>query len=197
MSATISTRCWRSRAAAGSWGHLFGRPDQSIRLLVRAGDFGLLVGGMAAVFLFGGLGLTWPSNMLFLAYAAFVAVLSRWREGAYAMDRAGPRLAAVVIGWVNASGMLALTMCALDALSTSAAREGALDPESLTAFVVAGGAAVLGRNVVVLVNRLKTETCNGRQGRFLVTTEDALAPPQLSPREKSILRCLIEGDSNK
>ncbi len=31
---------------------------------------------------------------------------------------------------------------------------------------------------------------------ILVTTEDALAP-QLSPREKSILRCLIEGDSNK
>jgi DNA-binding NarL/FixJ family response regulator len=31
---------------------------------------------------------------------------------------------------------------------------------------------------------------------ILVTTEDALTP-QLSPREKSILRCLIEGDSNK
>src|SRR6266851_322828 len=31
---------------------------------------------------------------------------------------------------------------------------------------------------------------------ILVTTKDALAP-QLSPREKSILRCLIEGDSNK
>jgi len=31
---------------------------------------------------------------------------------------------------------------------------------------------------------------------ILVTTEDAPAP-QLSPREKSILRCLIEGDSNK
>jgi two-component system nitrate/nitrite response regulator NarL len=30
----------------------------------------------------------------------------------------------------------------------------------------------------------------------LVTTDDAFAP-QLSPREKSILRCLIEGDSNK
>jgi len=30
---------------------------------------------------------------------------------------------------------------------------------------------------------------------ILVTTDDALAP--LSPREKSILRCLIEGDSNK
>jgi two-component system nitrate/nitrite response regulator NarL len=31
---------------------------------------------------------------------------------------------------------------------------------------------------------------------IFVTTEDALTP-QLSPREKSILRCLIEGDSNK
>jgi two-component system nitrate/nitrite response regulator NarL len=31
---------------------------------------------------------------------------------------------------------------------------------------------------------------------ILVTTEDTIAP-QLSPREKSILRCLIEGDSNK
>jgi two-component system nitrate/nitrite response regulator NarL len=30
----------------------------------------------------------------------------------------------------------------------------------------------------------------------LVATDDAFAP-QLSPREKSILRCLIEGDSNK
>jgi DNA-binding NarL/FixJ family response regulator len=31
---------------------------------------------------------------------------------------------------------------------------------------------------------------------ILVTTEDTIAP-QLSPREKSILRCLIEGNSNK
>jgi two-component system nitrate/nitrite response regulator NarL len=31
---------------------------------------------------------------------------------------------------------------------------------------------------------------------ILVATEDTIAP-QLSPREKSILRCLIEGDSNK
>jgi DNA-binding NarL/FixJ family response regulator len=31
---------------------------------------------------------------------------------------------------------------------------------------------------------------------ILVTAEDTIAP-QLSPREKSILRCLIEGDSNK
>ena len=31
---------------------------------------------------------------------------------------------------------------------------------------------------------------------IFVTTDDTIAP-QLSPREKSILRCLIEGDSNK
>ncbi len=31
---------------------------------------------------------------------------------------------------------------------------------------------------------------------ILLTTEDTIAP-QLSPRERSILRCLIEGDSNK
>jgi DNA-binding NarL/FixJ family response regulator len=32
---------------------------------------------------------------------------------------------------------------------------------------------------------------------ILIATEDTIAPPQLSPREKSILRCLVEGDSNK
>jgi DNA-binding NarL/FixJ family response regulator len=32
---------------------------------------------------------------------------------------------------------------------------------------------------------------------LLIATEDTMAPPQLSPREKSILRCLVEGDSNK
>ena len=37
--------------------------------------------------------------------------------------------------------------------------------------------------------------CESNQA-ILVTTDDAFAP-QLSPREKSILRCLIEGDSNK
>jgi DNA-binding NarL/FixJ family response regulator len=31
---------------------------------------------------------------------------------------------------------------------------------------------------------------------ILITAEEAI-PPQLSPREKSILRCLVEGDSNK
>jgi two-component system nitrate/nitrite response regulator NarL len=32
---------------------------------------------------------------------------------------------------------------------------------------------------------------------ILIATGDAIASPQLSPREKSILRCLVEGDSNK
>jgi DNA-binding CsgD family transcriptional regulator len=32
---------------------------------------------------------------------------------------------------------------------------------------------------------------------ILISTEDTIEPPQLSPREKSILRCLVEGDSNK
>jgi DNA-binding NarL/FixJ family response regulator len=38
--------------------------------------------------------------------------------------------------------------------------------------------------------------CDESNQAILVTTDDAFAP-QLSPREKSILRCLIEGDSNK
>jgi Undecaprenyl-phosphate glucose phosphotransferase len=109
----------------------------------------LLVGGIAATCLFGGLAsLASPSNMLILAYAALVPVLALWREGAYTMERAGSGLAAVVIGWLNASGLLALSMFALDALSASALREGTPDPVSLTAFVVTGGAAVLGRGVV-------------------------------------------------
>jgi DNA-binding NarL/FixJ family response regulator len=37
---------------------------------------------------------------------------------------------------------------------------------------------------------------NGKNQAVLIMTEDALTP-QLSAREKSILRCLIEGDSNK
>ncbi len=46
-------------------------------------------------------------------------------------------------------------------------------------------------------NRLGEAVPGGKNNQaILVTTEDALAP-QLSPREKSILRCLIEGGSNK
>ena len=51
---------------------------------------------------------------------------------------------------------------------------------------------------------LDTKSDHGRKAALpdeneraiFVTTEDTVAP-QLSPREKSILRCLIEGDSNK
>ncbi len=51
---------------------------------------------------------------------------------------------------------------------------------------------------------LDTKTDHGRKAApadeseraIFVTTDDTVAP-QLSPREKSILRCLIEGDSNK
>jgi DNA-binding NarL/FixJ family response regulator len=35
------------------------------------------------------------------------------------------------------------------------------------------------------------------QEQMILITEDTMEPPQLSPREKSILRCLVEGDSNK
>jgi DNA-binding NarL/FixJ family response regulator len=38
---------------------------------------------------------------------------------------------------------------------------------------------------------------NEQEQAILIATEDTIAPPQLSPREKSILRCLVEGDSNK
>ena len=55
---------------------------------------------------------------------------------------------------------------------------------------------------------LDTKSDHGRKAALpdeneraiFVTTDDTIAPqlsPQLSPREKSILRCLIEGDSNK
>jgi len=114
----------------------------------------LLVGGTAAAYLFGNLAdLASPSNMLILAYAALVPVLSLWREGAYAVERAGPGLAAVAIGWLNASGLLALSICALEASGASAGREWTFDPVSLTAFVVMGGAAVLGRGAVWVAAR--------------------------------------------
>jgi two-component system nitrate/nitrite response regulator NarL len=46
-------------------------------------------------------------------------------------------------------------------------------------------------------DHLLKATPNDQNGEaILVTTED-MVTPQLSPREKSILRCLIEGDSNK
>jgi len=46
-------------------------------------------------------------------------------------------------------------------------------------------------------NQLLEAAPSDKTGKaILVTTEDTIAP-QLSPREKSILRCLIEGNSNK
>ena len=42
----------------------------------------------------------------------------------------------------------------------------------------------------------ETVSRDEKKQAILLTTEDALTP-QLSAREKSILRCLIEGDSNK
>jgi DNA-binding NarL/FixJ family response regulator len=46
-------------------------------------------------------------------------------------------------------------------------------------------------------NHLAEAATSDKSGEaILVTPEDTIAP-QLSPREKSILRCLIEGDSNK
>ena len=43
---------------------------------------------------------------------------------------------------------------------------------------------------------LKATTSNRTGETILVAAEDVITP-QLSPRENSILRCLIEGDSNK
>jgi exopolysaccharide biosynthesis polyprenyl glycosylphosphotransferase len=96
-----------------------------------------------------------PDQILILVFAPVAAVLSLWRERAYAMEGAGPRPSAVAIGWLNASGFVALGIYALDALSTSsvAHRDGILNPVSLIAFVVTGGAAVLGRNAVWLALR--------------------------------------------
>jgi DNA-binding NarL/FixJ family response regulator len=45
-------------------------------------------------------------------------------------------------------------------------------------------------------NHLEDAALRDDNQAILVSTEDGIAP-QLSPREKSILRCLIEGDSNK
>jgi DNA-binding NarL/FixJ family response regulator len=38
---------------------------------------------------------------------------------------------------------------------------------------------------------------SNKNGEAILVTTDEMITPQLSPREKSILRCLIEGDSNK
>jgi DNA-binding NarL/FixJ family response regulator len=47
------------------------------------------------------------------------------------------------------------------------------------------------------INHLDETVPHDEQEAILIATGDAIASPQLSPREKSILRCLVEGDSNK
>ena len=39
--------------------------------------------------------------------------------------------------------------------------------------------------------------CEEQEQMILIATDDTIEPPQLSPREKSILRCLVEGTLNK
>ena len=47
------------------------------------------------------------------------------------------------------------------------------------------------------INHLDEALSYNEQEQAILIAEDTIAPPQLSPREKSILRCLVEGDSNK
>jgi two-component system nitrate/nitrite response regulator NarL len=46
------------------------------------------------------------------------------------------------------------------------------------------------------VHQIEASPSN-KNGEAILVTTDEMITPQLSPREKSILRCLIEGDSNK
>jgi Undecaprenyl-phosphate glucose phosphotransferase len=94
-------------------------------------------------------------ELLILLFMPLAAVLSLWRERAYAIEGAGARPFAVAIGWLNASGLMVLGVYALDALSASAVshRDGVISPLSLIAFVITGGAAVLGRNALWLALR--------------------------------------------
>jgi Undecaprenyl-phosphate glucose phosphotransferase len=121
-----------------------------------------LVGGIGVLVCLDGAPATWdlaghfsPDEILLLVFAPVAAVLSLWRERAYAMKGEGPRPSAVAIGWLNASGLLVLGIYALDALSASAVPpwDAILSRLSLIAFVVTGGGAVLGRNALWLVLR--------------------------------------------
>jgi DNA-binding NarL/FixJ family response regulator len=47
------------------------------------------------------------------------------------------------------------------------------------------------------INHLDEAVPRDEQEQAIIISEDTIASPQLSPREKSILRCLVEGDSNK
>jgi Undecaprenyl-phosphate glucose phosphotransferase len=94
-------------------------------------------------------------EILIVAFAPVAAVFSLWRERAYAMEGPGPRSSTVAIGWLNALGLVILSVYTLTALGTSPVPhvDGILRPLSLTAFVVTGGAALLGRNALWLVLR--------------------------------------------
>jgi len=93
-------------------------------------------------------------NLIFV-FAPLVMLLALWRHGTYVMIGAAPHLSAVSMGWLQGSGLIVLTMYALDALGIAALRygEGVLNSVSLIAFVAIGGAAVLGRNALWLALR--------------------------------------------
>jgi Undecaprenyl-phosphate glucose phosphotransferase len=121
-----------------------------------------LVGGIGFLACFDGApaardlaGRSSSDEILILVFAPVAAVLSLWRERAYAMEGVGPRPSAVAIGWLNAAGLVVLGVYSIDALNASAVprRDGILSPLSLIAFVVTAGAAVLGRNALWLVLR--------------------------------------------
>jgi Undecaprenyl-phosphate glucose phosphotransferase len=118
-----------------------------------------LVGGISVLACLAGAPATWDladrsslDEILSFVFAPVAAVLSLWRERVYAMEGAGPRPFSVAIGWLNASGLVVMGMYALNALSTFEVPHW-YGPPSLTAFVVTGGAAVLGRNALWLVLR--------------------------------------------
>jgi Undecaprenyl-phosphate glucose phosphotransferase len=94
-------------------------------------------------------------EVLLLAIAPVAAVLSLWRERAYAIEEANPRPFAVAIGWLNVSGLVVLSIFALDALTSPHVdnRDAIFSPLPLIWFVVIGGVAVLGRNALWLVLR--------------------------------------------
>jgi Undecaprenyl-phosphate glucose phosphotransferase len=91
-------------------------------------------------------------ELLLLLFAPVAAVAFLGRERAYAMEGVGPRTFDLAVGWLSASGLVALSIYAFDVPTSSAAphRRGIFVPLSLIALVVTGGAAVLGRNAVWL-----------------------------------------------
>jgi Undecaprenyl-phosphate glucose phosphotransferase len=148
----------RRRLAAFS-GHRISRFACAFALLILdlflIGGIGVLAGAVGVPATWDLSGRSSAEEILMLVFAPVAAVLSLWRERAYAMEGAGPHPSAVAIGWLNAAGLVVLGIYAFDALSTSHLphRDGVLSPLSLIAFVVTGGAAVLGRNALWLVLR--------------------------------------------